>query len=515
MKNIHSSKQANLFFNSFSLRGNINNNASTGNIGSMYRKYNFCKNSGDANVSDCVLNPSCCKAKPKTPVPPPPIPGISAIAGGVYTKIGGNQSGMVLTYKKGEWIAVEAVLPEYNTNSSISKVSYSSPGNGVGIFETDVSFNGCVVTQVDGSNTTVTTISYSNTNGIKIRSISASSDGNAVCCGYGEISGAQKNKLLFVANQRDGVWDSTFTLVDFPENNYTTDNCSLQSISASSNGYAIAGGYYSDHNNGIQFPIVVNQNNHIWDASATLITCPNNTNYGEINSVSASSNGYGIAGGYYKKSSGVNTAMLVKQDKGIWKQATEVILPNNADITQPSGIQYVSASSNGYGIATGFYYDTPGNPQLKIMFVNQNNYQWETAVKLSLPDDDNSQNPDSYINSISSSSNGNGIAGGYYTDLNGFWQAILVSQVNNTWRKAIKVTLPILPNYNPRARITSVSASTGYSYACGYYYDSLGIQKPIILRQQPNGVWGNPEPVILPPNALQNNDAYLNYVSTN
>jgi hypothetical protein len=60
MGNINSTQQPNPLGSSFSLRGSTTNNVSTGNIGSLYRKYNYCKNSGVSDVTECVLNPNCC-----------------------------------------------------------------------------------------------------------------------------------------------------------------------------------------------------------------------------------------------------------------------------------------------------------------------------------------------------------------------------------------------------------------------------------------------------------------------
>ncbi|MGD0687681.1 MAG: hypothetical protein ABSA03_21530, partial [Streptosporangiaceae bacterium] len=91
--------------------------------------------------------------------------------------------------------------------------------------------------------------------------------------------------------------------------------------------------------------------------------------------------------------------------------------------------------------------------------------------------------------SVSCPSAGNCAAGGYYKDISGNYQAFVASEVNGTWKTAIKVPGTAALNKGGNAGITSVSCGTAGNCAAGGFYEDVSVHGQAFVASEVNGTW--------------------------
>jgi hypothetical protein len=95
-----------------------------------------------------------------------------------------------------------------------------------------------------------------------------------------------------------------------------------------------------------------------------------------------------------------------------------------------------------------------------------------------------SQGKGVWLASVSCASAGNCSAGGWYQVGSGHSQALVVSQVNGTWRTAMQVPGTATLNQGGAAWLVSVScASAGNCSAGGGYTDSSGHRQAFVVTE--------------------------------
>jgi hypothetical protein len=532
--------------------GNRGNYFTTGN----YLGNSCCKCGTNNSCHLQVRKPPNTPPKPVPPPPPPPPPPVyfSLIGGGQYSSNGNNKDelddhpGVVLSFINGEWVPFDVTLPSqpipmpsknsFNTyaESKINCVSLSSNGNGVGggyykYTNGDPEYNtvAMVVSQTDGSWNQAISIkdpTIPESKGYKtiITGISASSNGNAVVCANTKSKFTNNPSFsayyaLCVLNQVNDVWDPSFTIINcnFDNPNYPYDVYprGFTSISTSSNGNAFAGGYYGHSINNYQ-SFVISQIDGAWQRATNIIYPPDSValeqQLSKILSVSCppGSDGFAIAGGYYRNQFYGQGAMIVSKKGGTLYPAEKIILPEYAAFTydENATIYSVSASFMFNGIAGGKYRDIYSNSKAMVAF--QINGSWNTAQTIQLPSDaaTNSQYQQANINAVSMYTDGSGaICGGYYNDQYSGTQAMFVQIIvddtgNYLLYPAEKVTLPIdaISEYQ-NAAITSVSSyKDGYGFAMGYYLDINRNKKSMYVNQN-NYIWDDASSTPFPTNS--------------
>lgn len=93
------------------------------------------------------------------------------------------------------------------------------------------------------------------------------------------------------------------------------------------------------------------------------------------------------------------------------------------------------------------------------------------------------------LTSVSCATPGNCTAGGYYLAGTTSYEAFVVSEVNGTWRKAIRVPGMTALTQHIFGTVTSVScASAGNCTAGGWYTDSADLSQPFLVDEV-NGTW--------------------------
>jgi hypothetical protein len=420
----------------------------------------------------------------------------NAVIGGNYTDTTENQKSFVTSQVNGGWLNAQPVTFSGNVFSqSVNSISASSPGNAIagGNYNLDKfsSTTSFVLNQVGGKWSQAQNVLFPiDISGSNLTSISSSSTGNGVAGGYIIIPGKDNPKppvpdprpkklsieptidplvpvipivdpgpitttilKAFVVNQEGGIW-SQAQFVSFP---IDFSQSQITCISASSTGYAVAGGSYSNSNFSLLGkPFVVNQNNGEW-SQAKNIVFEGEIIYAIINSISASSPGNAVAGGIYAHSGtimGHDKAFVVNQVEGIWSLAQDISFSN----TSVNVIDFfVSASSSKNAVAGGTYIMNPDSkfsPTTPFV-VNQVNGQWSVAEDVLFSNTIDSAR----IHSISASSPGNAVAVGNYLDPSGSYP-FFINQVNGQWQQpAQKIVLPDDASLNdPQSIAYSVSS---------------------------------------------------------
>ncbi len=273
----------------------------------------------------------------------------------------------------------------------------------------------------------------------------------------------------------------------------------VRSVSCASPGNCGAGGFYWAGN---YHPFVARQVNGTWHAAieVTGAASLNQAGNAEVNSVSCASAGNCSAGGYYTDFSTNLQAFVVSEVNGTWHKSIEV--PGTAALNQygDAAIGSVSCASAGTCSAGGWYMDRSGF--LRAFVVSEVNGTWRGAMKV--PQAASIRRADiAAVTSVSCASAGNCSAGGYYWDASGLRQAFAVNEVRGTWHGAIEVPGAAALNRGGDAMINSVScASAGNCSAGGYYTGGNGRQA--FVAGEVNGTWRRA--IELPGNAALNKD---------
>jgi uncharacterized protein YunC (DUF1805 family) len=373
-------------------------------------------------------------------------------------------------------------------NAQVQAVSCASAGNcSAGGYYTDGSRREqvFVVSRVSGTWRTAVQVPGSATlnkgGNAQVRSVSCGSAGN--CSAGGFYTDSSGHTQAFVVSQVNGIWRTAIRVPGTATLNQT-GNAEVDSVSCGSAGNCSAGGYYKDGSWHYQ-AFVVSQVNGTW---RTAIQVPgtaalNQQGWAWVGEVSCASAGNCSAGGQYEDSSWSGQAFVVSQVNGTWRTARQV--PGTATLNHGGAwIVSVSCGSAGNCSAGGSYHDSSGRRQ--VFVVSQVNGTWRTARQVPGTATLNSGGG-ADIYSVSCSSAGNCSAGGTYWDGSG--HAFVVSQVSGTWRTAIEVPGTATLSRGNGAVLASLScAAAGNCSAGGWYQDGSGHTQAFVVSQV-NGTW--------------------------
>jgi hypothetical protein len=457
--------------------------------GSLNRKYNFCRNSGILDVNECVMNPNCCKNVNQEVIPVPVPTNVTEVLFGSYLDENSDfQAFYTELSTNGTWRPAITVPvgndASSNPQTTILGVSLSSQKTGlaVGFYNNNYDQQEALVLSKgkgkegtwEVTSTTIETIPgfvpYSEGGYSALLAVSSSTDGNAIACGYYDASGIAKS--AFIINQEGGTWTQPVTFSDISQN-YSF----LQCVSDKGNG--CAGGAYNYNNNYQAF--VVDKINGSWIPTVHFVQLPTDfipTANSSVTSISSSSvPSYAVAGGFYQDSSGVQPFLVERNSQSQnWGQAFRPdivsIPPANNGLSK---ITCVSTSPDGMNTVAGGYqqytYNTgSGNITYYYSFIvaKEGTGSWSSPQTIILPPDTSDSlvpYPNNSSTMITSVDATNGIAYGFYTDVNNNYQPMVVKRINNSWDpSAIPVTgiteSSIFPT--PSFHIPSTSTSNLY-----------------------------------------------------
>lgn len=318
----------------------------------------------------------------------------------------------------------------------------------------------------------------------QVNSVSCSSPG--YCSAGGWYTGSSGREVAFVVTESKGTWHTAIELPGITALS-NSGNSAVYSVSCASQGNCSAGGYYT--NNGDQ-AFVVREVNGVWRKAVEVpgSAALNTGGLAWLNSVSCTSRGNCTAGGVYLAATTTYQPFVVSEVNGTWHNAIRVpginSSPAKGHVGPTAQVSSVSCVSAGNCSIGGIYYDSVN---IQAFVGSEVNGTWRNAVKV--PGTSTLNKGEARITSVSCGSAGNCGAGGFYTDSRGFEQMMVVNEVNGAWRNAIEVPGSATLNKGDVAQISSVScASAGNCGAGGDYMGSSSLSEPLIVSEV-RGTW--------------------------
>jgi len=321
-----------------------------------------------------------------------------------------------------------------------------------------------------------------NQGGANVTSLSCGSPGNCAAGGFyrdglGHVQG-------FVVSERNGIWGKAIEVPGLAALN-VSEAAQINSVSCPSAGNCAAGGSYTDGVGSFQ-AFVVSEKNGTWgkaiEVPGLAVLNAGFPATAQINSVSCPSAGNCAAGGSYTDGSNQQQPFVVSEKNGTWGKAIEVPGLNSFGLAQVSS---VSCGSPGNCAAGGNYFTSL---QGLAFVVSERNGTWRKAIAVPvLP----AINPfdQSDVRSVSCGSAGNCAAGGNYMDRSHHLQALVISETNGTWRKAIAVPGLAALNRGGFAQVWSVSCATAGNCAAGGVYVDGHRHGQAFVVSETNGTW--------------------------
>jgi hypothetical protein len=240
-------------------------------------------------------------------------------------------------------------------------------------------------------------------------------------------------------------------------------------------------------------PFVVSRANGTWGNAIKVPGFDALTTHGAAGSrlVSCGSAGNCAGAGSYLTDSFGSQAFVVSETNGTWGNAVKV--PGLGSLhAGGAAIAAVSCATAGNCVAGGNYRDNGGHRQALV--VSQVNGTWRKAIEVPGSRTLN-QGGFARVHSVSCPSAGNCVAGGIYRDSAGHTQAFVVRKVNGIWRRAFEVPGSGTANQGGFASVDSVSCATvGNCVVAGYYYDRA-LRAQVFVASQTNGTWSQAIPV--------------------
>jgi hypothetical protein len=318
-----------------------------------------------------------------------------------------------------------------------------------------------------------------------ITSVSCASPGN--CAAGGWDGGRFLLPLGFVVSEQNGRWG---TARQEPGPGVLgSDDSFVNSVSCASAGNCVAGGQYVQGSAPFQ-AFVVSESNGIWHRAIAVPgtrALEQGNGFADVSSVSCTSLGSCAAGGFYQDIHGHGHAFVTSESNETWHKAIEV--PGLAALNKGGNatVTWVSCALAGNCAAVGYYKDGHGHQQAFV--VSKTNGTWARAIEVPGLAALN-KGGNAVVTSVSCRSAGSCAAGGQYADARRHEQAFVVSETGGTWGTARQVPGSAALNTGGGAIVDSMScASVGNCAAGGFYRDGHGHQQAMVVSET-DGTWG-------------------------
>ncbi len=411
-------------------------------------------------------------------------------AGGYYHDGSGLTQSFVVSERNGSWAKAREIRRLVAMNiggrAEVTAMSCPSAGNcaaGGTYIDGAGSQQVFTVSEKDGAWGKAIKIPGSgrlNTGGFAdLNSMSCPSPGN--CAVGGDYADASGFEQAFVAAERDGTWGKAITVPGVLALNLF-GQASVSSVSCPAAGDCAAGGSYSDSNGDLQ-AFVVSERNGTW-GKAFPLPGARKLNAGvraEVNSVSCASAGNCAVAGDYTDGAGNLQALVASERNGTWGKAIRA--PGSAVLNKGFALlMSVSCGAAGDCSAGGDYTDGAGHVQALV--VSERNGAWGKAIGVPGLGPLNAGGT-ALVLSVSCGAAGNCAAGGAYTDAAGHLQAFVASQQDGHWRTAQEVPGSAALNASGLAAVLAVScAAASRCGAGGFYLDAAGHRQAFITEER-------------------------------
>jgi hypothetical protein len=286
------------------------------------------------------------------------------------------------------------------------------------------------------------------------------------CSAGGQYTDSRGDYQAFVATESGGVWRKAIEVPGTASLN-VSGAADLESVSCAKPGDCSAGGQYGvPGDQGDSEAFVVTETNGVW---GTAIEVPgsarlNGGRQAGVSSVSCAAPGDCSAGGQYTDKHGNGQAFVVTEAHGVWGNAIEV--PGSAELNRGGRAEIVSVSCAMPGYCDAGGYTTPATGPGDAIVVTQSNGSWGKAVVLS--------GKGASTDAVSCSRPGYCGAGGSITGSRGKTQAFVATQWRGRWQRAIEVPGTASLNAGGVAEILVMSCTAPGRCSAGGYYTGKG-----------------------------------------
>ncbi len=291
-----------------------------------------------------------------------------------------------------------------------------------------------------------------------------------------------------------------------PKNAGTDPVAELNSVACVSATECMAGGrYFTDDSR--QLAIVAPEFKGTW-ARAHTLAMPKNADTenpgGDVASVTCPASRRCVAVGFYRDSSGVNQGFMAAQAGGKWQQAQEVSRPANLAVNGASQLSSVSCVSVGNCVAVGAYQASAG---FAMLAVREASGHWKRAFGL-LPPPSAAVKANPFLSAVSCWAPGHCTAVGSYNDKSDQSQALAITDTNNRWARATKITPPKAAKSDVALFGVSCDQASGCT-AVGDYEDAKFVAHSMAVTRGKHG-WLRATEILAPSG---NDSAGLNAIS--
>jgi hypothetical protein len=377
-------------------------------------------------------------------------------AGGAYSASSGNVEGLVLSEVKGVWKAPVRLAPPFQADPDPS---------------------------------------------LTINSLSCATPGN--CAAVGSFEDPKSNGQSFVASEVKGVWKHALEVALPTGPAATIQNSEIHSVDCWSPGNCSAIGSYLDGNQptGYAQGLEVNEVKGVW-GRAVETKLPSDANvdpYVAINQVACTHGGNCIAVGSYINRNNATEGLLLPEVNGVWKSAAAVVLPGDASAFPSAALSEVTCVSTANCTAIGTFTDAAGD--VEGMTVAETHGVWARALTMVMPSGA-APNPHTFFygyGGLTCTSTGNCSAGGQYLVGTSTYEGFFINEVKGTWRTATEMAMPAGAEMAGRnGGVVAVSCrSAGNCSAGAAYLDGSGSYQALVVNEV-NGTWRTGQKITLP-----------------
>lgn len=378
----------------------------------------------------------------------------NCVAGGGYNDASGNENGLILNEVKGRWTKPITLTMPAGAASASSVMIYSlscstfgncaavgsykdSAGDGQGFVANEVNRSWKKATEV-----TLPTNALGAGQNAVVRSVICSSARNCSAVGSYFDNKSSPNNLGFDLTEINGTWNVAQEITVSSATN-ANPFLTMSQIACTSTGNCAGVGSYIDAN-GVNQGLLVDQVKGVWSPGVAVTLPANASAYADASlSEVACAKGVCTVIGTYLTNTGALEALSVNNVGGTWGRASEITMPAGAAVNPHVflyGFLGIACANARNCAAGGQYRDASGLYQ--GFLVSEFHGTWKSAVEVSLPQGAQSTGANGGVVALSCPRAGDCRAGAAYLDGSKNYQALTVTEVNGTWHRGVKVTLP-------------------------------------------------------------------------
>ena len=296
------------------------------------------------------------------------------------------------------------------------------------------------------------------------------------------FDGASKKQQGFVIGETSGLWGAAQDVPLVPQLN-TGGSADVLTVACLAAGECGAGGFYRDAT-GLE-GFIGSEVGSTWDGSIEL---PGSGGNARIDAEACPAFARCVVGGYIADTHG-DRQPFVDEQSGTWPTAAPV--PGNLNKGSLGEVTSLSCTSLGSCVAGGFYTDAKSGRQAFVVTQAHGDWGPMREVAGSLNKGESAQ-----VNQVSCGVSPKLVsiitcaAVGFYTTSTGLGQAFTATMANGKWGPAVQVPGSVALNKGGFAQLNSVSCPTaGNCSAGGSYAPSNTSTQPFVVTEK-NGTWG-------------------------